>query len=131
MGHAKTVISLETEHFMHEFMSLLAWIANTLLFIASGIIIFDTMTKITATDQGAHHWTTDIGNIFILYLIVTVVRAAVLALFWILLAKLPGYGFNYRTFIILLHGALRGAVRGRTRSKHRAHLCATHLFLFF
>ena len=47
MGHAKTAISLETEHFMHEFMSLLAWIANTLLFIASGIIIFDTMTTIT------------------------------------------------------------------------------------
>ena len=111
MGHAKTAISLETEHFMHEFMSLLSWIANTLLFIASGIIIFDTMTNMNSEHQGEHAWSTDIANIFILYVIITVVRAAVLAFFWILLAKLPGYGFNYRTFIILLHGALRGAVR--------------------
>ena len=92
-------------------MSLLAWIANTLLFIVSGIIIFDTMSNIQTIGTETHPWWYTIINIFVLYGIITVVRAAVLALFWILLAKFPGYGFNYRTYIVLLHGALRGAVR--------------------
>ena len=108
---------------MHEFMSLLAWIANTLLFIASGIIIFDTMTNITDSHHGEQWWY-DITNIFVLYGIGTVVRAAMLALFWIILAKMPGYGFNYRTYIVLLHGALRGAVRFTKEEEEEEEVCA-------
>lgn len=95
----KTRISPEVEHFLHEFWELLAFIANTIIFIIVGVVIAE-QASITG------------GNLIILLILfvgVHIIRALVILLFFPIMRK-TGYGLPVKDAIVLWYGALRGAV---------------------
>ena len=95
----RTRISPEVEHFLHEFWELLAFIANTLIFLIVGVVISDNI-EFTAKD---------FLILILLYIGVHIVRAVVIAMFFPFMKK-AGYGLPKKDSYILWWGALRGAV---------------------
>ncbi len=92
-------IDERTREFMKLFWSLLAYVANTLIFIIIGIIISD---KVQFT------WS-DLIVLLIVYVGVNIIRALMITILYPLL-KRSGYGLSKREAVILSWGALRGAV---------------------
>ncbi len=95
----RTRISPEVNHFLHEFWELLAFIANTLIFLIVGVVISD---NIEFTGK-------DFLILALLYIGVHIVRAIVIAIFYPFMKK-AGYGLQKKDSYILWWGALRGAV---------------------
>jgi len=95
----KTRISPEVEHFLHEFWELLAFIANTLIFIIVGVVIAE---QVSVTGK-------NILILLILYVGVHLIRALVILMFYPVMRK-SGYGLPKKDAIIVWYGALRGAV---------------------
>ncbi len=95
----RTRISPEVEHFLHEFWELLAFIANTLIFIIVGVVIAEQ-----AVFTGR-----DFLILLIIYIGIHIVRAIVVALFFPLM-KNTGYGIDKKNAIVVWYGALRGAI---------------------
>eukprot|EP01135_Chromosphaera_perkinsii_P011598 Nk52_evm37s2449 gene=Nk52_evmTU37s2449 len=101
LNHYRTRISAEVEHFLHRFWHMIAYLANTLIFFLVGTEISQNAIQgITGRD-----W----GNLFIIYVCITVIRGAVLAGHWKPLLKV-GYHFKWQEGIIAWWGGLRGAV---------------------
>lgn len=95
----RTRISPEVEHFLHEFWELLAFIANTLIFIIVGVVIAE-QAVFTAND---------FLILLILYIGIHVVRAIVVTLFFPFM-KRTGYGLDKKNATVIWYGALRGAI---------------------
>ncbi len=95
----RTRISPEVEHFLHEFWELLAFIANTLIFLIVGVVISNNIV-FTARD---------FFILILLYIGIHIVRAVVIAIFFPVMKK-AGYGLQKKDSYILWWGALRGAV---------------------
>lgn len=95
----KTSISPEVKKFLHEFLELAVYIANTLIFIIVGVVI---SSRISFT-------LSDFFVLILLYIGVHVVRAIMIAVLYPLMKK-SGYGINLKDAIIAWFGALRGAV---------------------
>ncbi len=95
----KTRISPEVEHFLHEFWELLAFIANTLIFIIVGVVIAE---QVSVTGK-------NILILLILYVGVHLIRALVILIFYPVMRK-SGYGLPKKDAVIVWYGALRGAV---------------------
>ncbi|MCF8345997.1 MAG: cation:proton antiporter [Bacteroidales bacterium] len=95
----KTRISPEVEHFLHEFWELLAFIANTLIFIIVGVVIAE---QVSITGK-------NILILLILYVGVHLIRALVILIFYPVMRK-SGYGLPKKDAVIVWYGALRGAV---------------------
>ncbi|XP_074660935.1 sperm-specific sodium:proton exchanger-like [Tubulanus polymorphus] len=101
MSADKTSISPEVEAFLHRFWQMLAYLANTLIFILVGVLI---------VEQGLTAFTPiDAFYILALYCAVTVIRGLMILLFSPILSNL-GYGMSWRTGVVLTWGGLRGAV---------------------
>ncbi len=92
-------ISERARHFMKEFWELLAYIANTLIFIIIGVIIAEKVD---------FEWM-DLAVLLIVYVGVNIVRMAMIAIFYPIM-KRSGYGITKRESLILTWGALRGAL---------------------
>ncbi len=97
--HGVDKLDEKTRDFMKEFWGLLAYIANTLIFVIIGIIIAD---KVVFT------WH-DLIVLFLVYIGVNIVRMVMILTLYPLL-KRSGYGLSKREAVILSWGALRGAV---------------------
>ena len=95
----KTRISPEVEHFLHEFWELLAFIANTLIFIIVGVVIA----------QQAAFTRKNMVILLILYVGIHIIRALVIGFFYPILKK-AGYGLPIKEAVVVWYGALRGAV---------------------
>jgi len=95
----KTRITPEVQHFLHEFWEFAAFLANTLIFIIVGVVIAER--SIFSAN--------DFIILFIIYIIINIVRAIMLLMFYPLMKK-AGYGLNKEETVILWWGALRGAV---------------------
>ncbi len=87
------------QNFMKEFWGLLAYIANTLIFIIIGIIIAE---KVDFT------WA-DLAVLLVVYVGIHVARFLMITMLYPIL-KRNGYGLTKREGIILTWGALRGAL---------------------
>lgn len=95
----RTRISPEVEHFLHEFWELLAFIANTLIFIIVGVVIAE-QAVFTAND---------FLILLIIYIGIHIVRGIVVTMFYPLM-KRTGYGLNKKNAVVVWYGALRGAI---------------------
>lgn len=89
----------EVNHFMDQFWELMAYIANTLIFIIVGVVI---AMKIELS------WTSLLLVIFV-YVGVNIVRMLVISILYPFMKK-AGYGLTRRESFILAWGGLRGAL---------------------
>nr|8PCZ_A Chain A, Sperm-specific sodium proton exchanger [Strongylocentrotus purpuratus]8PCZ_B Chain B, Sperm-specific sodium proton exchanger [Strongylocentrotus purpuratus]8PD3_A Chain A, Sperm-specific sodium proton exchanger [Strongylocentrotus purpuratus]8PD5_A Chain A, Sperm-specific sodium proton exchanger [Strongylocentrotus purpuratus]8PD7_A Chain A, Sperm-specific sodium proton exchanger [Strongylocentrotus purpuratus]8PD8_A Chain A, Sperm-specific sodium proton exchanger [Strongylocentrot len=97
----KTSISPEVEVFLHRFWEMLAYLANTLIFMMVGVVV--TQKALVAVDK------MDWFYLIILYLAITIIRGMVISLFSPILSRI-GYGLTWRNAVIMTWGGLRGAV---------------------
>ena len=105
LSHHRQAISPEVEHTLHEFWETTVFLTNTLIFMLVGLVAssrqFDTITS------------TDIWYTLIAYLIITVVRGALLCLVYPLgpaLQKMSGWTLTKKDTVLVWWGGLRGAV---------------------
>ncbi|XP_048585520.1 sodium/hydrogen exchanger 10 isoform X2 [Nematostella vectensis] len=97
----KTSISPEVEVFLHRFWEMLAYLANTLIFIMAGVVI---------VEQTLHSFEPfDAFLLVVDYLGITVIRALVISSLSPILMHI-GYGFTWQTAVVVCWGGLRGAV---------------------
>ncbi|KAI5075495.1 hypothetical protein GOP47_0009571 [Adiantum capillus-veneris] len=94
----------ETQQSMHYFWEMVAYIANTLIFILSGVVIAEYILKSQNSIEGR-----DWGYLVLLYVFLQVTRIIVVVT---LLPGLQyfGYGLTWKEAIILTWAGLRGAV---------------------
>jgi len=98
-SYGRTKISPEVQHFLHQFWELAAFIANTLIFLIVGVVIAER-TVFTMND---------VLMLGIVYVIIFIVRAIVIALFYPVMKNI-GYGMTLKNAYVLWYGALRGAI---------------------
>jgi NhaP-type Na+/H+ or K+/H+ antiporter len=98
-GVGRTRISPEVEHFMHEFWEFTAFAANVIIFIVVGVVIA----------QKAEPTGMDFLILFLVYVIIHVVRAINMGMFYPFMKK-TGYGLPGKDAIVVWWGALRGAI---------------------
>ncbi|KAJ8023281.1 Sodium/hydrogen exchanger 10 [Holothuria leucospilota] len=97
----KTAISPEVEVFLHRFWEMLAYLANTLIFMLVGVLIVDkALANVDSID-----W----FYVITLYVGINTIRFFVIGLFSPILRHL-GYGLTWRNAVVLTWGGLRGAV---------------------
>jgi NhaP-type Na+/H+ or K+/H+ antiporter/CRP-like cAMP-binding protein len=99
-GKERARFSPEALDFLHHFWSMLAHVANTLIFLIVGLVIAD---RIELTDQQSWWLLAE------LYLGLLLIRAATIGLLLPLLKRL-GLGLSWDKALVLSWGALRGAV---------------------
>ena len=99
-GVGRTKFAPEVTDFLHHFWQMMAFIANTIIFLLVGIII---TTKINI--QHYEYWPV----LFLLYIGIMLIRTITIILFSPILKNI-GIGFNKEKAIILIWGGLRGAV---------------------
>ena len=100
-GHSgKTAVSPEVAHFLEEFWEEMGFIGNTLIFVVAGTVIGYKLPSFPASD---------FAQMFIMYLVCTVIRAIVLGLIYALF-RVFGIDIMYKDQIIATWAGLRGAV---------------------
>ncbi|KAL6579562.1 Son of sevenless 1 [Orobanche minor] len=103
---ARTAFKGESQQSLHLFWEMVAYIANTLIFILSGVVIAESIRKsesIFGTHE--HSW----GYLFLLYVLVQVARVVVVGVLFPFLQYFR-YGLDWKEAIILVWSGLRGAV---------------------
>ena len=96
----------ETEHSLHHFWEMLTFVANTVLFILTGVIIAKTTNESTLAGTLR---ASDLGWSIIVYFEVLFARAAVIGILYPILAR-RGYGLTLADAAVCWWGGLRGAV---------------------
>ncbi|SPT15706.1 unnamed protein product [Triticum aestivum] len=103
---AQTAFKGDNQQNLHHFWEMVAYIANTLIFILSGVIIADGVLQdnIHFERQG-----TPWGFLLLLYVYVQISHALVVIVLYPLLRHF-GYGLDVKEAIVLVWSGLRGAV---------------------
>jgi len=101
----KYFISIQAEETVHHFWEMVGFIANTLIFFISGVVVVQRMFADNPNIQLGR----DFLFLFILYVLIHVIRGFTVLVLGYPLAKM-GYGFNWPMGIVLVWGGLRGAV---------------------
>ena len=99
-GYGRVYISPEVEEYLHSFHGMLAHQAETVIFILSGIFVARQDFDLSSYD---------FISSFILYIVVHIVRAIVVAVLAPVL-RAQGYGLSLDRGILIVWGGLRGAV---------------------
>ncbi|EPS64886.1 hypothetical protein M569_09893, partial [Genlisea aurea] len=103
---ARTAFKGESQQSLHHFWEMVAYIANTLIFILSGVVIAESFfSSGNIYTTRANSW----GYLLLLYLFVQVSRVVVVCALFPLL-KYFGYGLDWKDAVILIWSGLRGAV---------------------
>jgi len=105
-GFGKTRISSESDHAVHAFWGLLGFVAETMIFLISGVIMGK---RLLGSDSVVEIEGRDWGMMFVLYISLHVVRGLMVLLFYKILQRY-GYSFDWRKGIVLTYSGLRGAV---------------------
>lgn len=103
---AKTAFKGESQQSMHHFWEMVSYIANTLIFILSGVVIAE---GILGGDNIFKIYDNSWGYLILLYALVLVSRAVVVGVLYPFLQYF-GYGLDLKEAFILVWGGLRGAV---------------------
>lgn len=111
----KTQISTESQHALHHVWGYVGFIAETLIFILSGVIIGDKIVLGTFYDP-EHAGKSlksielvDFAKVFAAYLMLHLVRFVCIMIFYPCLKKM-GYGMTMPQVIMCSYAGLRGAV---------------------
>ncbi|EWH11699.1 NhaP-type Na+/H+ and K+/H+ antiporter [Catenovulum agarivorans DS-2] len=99
-AQGRTRISAEVKHFLHQFWELMAYLANTLIFVLVGIIV---AVKIRLDDPQA--WL----MLAVLYIAILLIRGVSIISLSPLLKQI-GIGLTKHKSLVLIWGGLRGAV---------------------
>ncbi|XP_051144686.1 sodium/hydrogen exchanger 8 isoform X2 [Andrographis paniculata] len=103
---ARTAFKGESQQSLHHFWEMVAYIANTLIFILSGVVIAESVLRDDNIFKTYEHvW----GYLFLLYAFVQLSRVVVVGVLFPLL-KYFGYGLDFKEATILVWSGLRGAV---------------------
>ncbi|GMJ13363.1 ARABIDOPSIS SALT OVERLY SENSITIVE 1, SALT OVERLY SENSITIVE 1, ARABIDOPSIS NA+/H+ ANTIPORTER 7 [Hibiscus trionum] len=103
---AKTAFKGDGQQSLHHFWEMVAYIANTLIFILSGVVIAE---GILGDDKIFHNNGHSWGYLILLYIFVQVSRCIVVGALYPFLRYL-GYGLDLKEAVILIWSGLRGAV---------------------
>ncbi|XAR48001.1 hypothetical protein NMG60_11030667 [Bertholletia excelsa] len=105
-GVARTAFKGDGQQSLHHFWEMVAYIANTLIFILSGVIIAEgVLGSGIINENHGRSW----GYLFLLYFFVQVSRTIVVGVLYPFLRHF-GYGLDWKEAIILVWSGLRGAV---------------------
>jgi len=99
-SYGRTRISPEVTHFLHQFWEMMAYMANTLIFLIVGIVI---VLQVNINDVGM--WM----KLGALYLVLQVIRASSVFVLMPALKRI-GVGITKQKATVLIWGGLRGAV---------------------
>ncbi|XP_068469556.1 sodium/hydrogen exchanger 8 isoform X3 [Phaseolus vulgaris] len=102
---ARTAFKGESQQSLHHFWEMIAYIANTLIFILSGVVIAEGILSDNTVFYHGTSWT----HLLLLYAYVQVSRCIVVGVLFPFLRYL-GYGLDWKEAIILIWSGLRGAV---------------------
>ncbi|XP_050375031.1 sodium/hydrogen exchanger 8 isoform X3 [Argentina anserina] len=102
---AKTAFKGESQQSLHHFWEMIAYIANTLIFILSGVVIAEGFLSGDDILGDGKSW----AYLLLLYVYVQISRIIVVGVSFPLLRYL-GYGLEWKEAIILIWSGLRGAV---------------------
>ncbi|KAG7654305.1 Cation/H+ exchanger [Arabidopsis suecica] len=102
---ARTAFKGDSHQSLHHFWEMAAYIANTLVFILSGVIIAESVLSGQTISYKGNSW----SFLFLLYLYVQLSRCVVVGVLYPLLCR-SGYGLDWKESIILTWSGLRGAV---------------------
>ncbi|MCD7454418.1 Son of sevenless 1 [Datura stramonium] len=103
---AKTAFKGESQQSLHHFWEMVSYIANTLIFILSGVVIAE---GILSGDNIFKIYDNLWGYLILLYVLILVSRAVVVGVLYPFL-RYFGYGLDLKEAFILVWGGLRGAV---------------------
>ncbi|KAK8605306.1 hypothetical protein V6N13_102090 [Hibiscus sabdariffa] len=103
---AKTAFKGDGQQSLHHFWEMVSYIANTLIFILSGVVIAE---GILGDDKIFHNNEHSWGYLVLLYIFVQVLRCIVVGALYPLL-RYFGYGLDLKEATILTWSGLRGAV---------------------
>ncbi|XP_076893552.1 sodium/hydrogen exchanger 8-like [Bidens hawaiensis] len=103
---ARTAFKGEGQQSLHHFWEMVAYIANTLIFILSGVVIAE---GILGGDSILKHEENVWGYLILLYVFLQLSRAIVVGSLYPLL-RYFGYGLDWKEAIVLVWSGLRGAV---------------------
>lgn len=103
---ARTAFKGESQGSLHHFWEMVAYIANTLIFILSGVVIAEGVLQ---SDSIFKTYGNSWGYLFLLYVFVQVSRLVVVGVLFPFLQYF-GYGLDWKEAIILVWSGLRGAV---------------------
>ena len=98
------MISAESEHSVHHVWGYVGFIAETLIFILTGLILGERVTQ-----ESSIVWLDFIKLIFGTYPLLHVIRFLVLLMFWPCLKRM-GYGMTFKEVLLSTYAGLRGAV---------------------
>ena len=96
----------ETEHSLHHFWEMLTFVANTVLFILTGVIIAKTTTESTVEGTLSP---SDLGWGLLVYFEVLFARSVIVGMLYPILRRC-GYGLTPADAAVCVWGGLRGAV---------------------
>lgn len=99
-GPGRSRISPEVSHFLQQFWEVMAYFANTMIFLLAGFLIAPAF---------AHAGVTEWLWLLIIFISLLIIRALTILILSPLLARL-GLGMTRQKAIILIWGGLRGAV---------------------
>ncbi|XP_017226139.1 sodium/hydrogen exchanger 7 isoform X3 [Daucus carota subsp. sativus] len=103
---ARTAFTGDGQQSLHHFWEMVAYIANTLIFILSGVVIAESVLGNTTTFKSHEYsW----GYLILLYVFVQISRIAMVAVLYPCL-RYFGYGLDWREATVLVWSGLRGAV---------------------
>ncbi|XP_057992366.1 sodium/hydrogen exchanger 8 isoform X3 [Hevea brasiliensis] len=103
---ARTAFKGDGQQSLHHFWEMVAYIANTLIFILSGVVIAES---VLSSDNIFHNHGNSWGYLFLLYVFVQVSRFIVVGVLYPFL-RYFGYGLDWKEAAILIWSGLRGAV---------------------
>ncbi|XP_021727954.1 sodium/hydrogen exchanger 8-like [Chenopodium quinoa] len=103
---ARTAFKGESQQSLHHFWEMVAYIANTLIFILSGAVIAQ---GVLSSDNIFENHGTAWGYLILLYVYVLVARGVVVGVLYPFLCYF-GYGMEWKEAMILVWAGLRGAV---------------------
>ncbi|XP_076825235.1 sperm-specific sodium:proton exchanger-like [Clavelina lepadiformis] len=93
-------ITPAVDHFLHQFWEMLAYLANTLIFVIVGIIVVKHMDNMNIYD---------VGYMLVIYVCTTAIRALSIFSFFPFMKRL-GLDLSWRHVLVMTWGGLRGAV---------------------
>ncbi|KAK3222268.1 hypothetical protein Dsin_009293 [Dipteronia sinensis] len=103
---ARTAFKGESQQSLHYFWEMVAYIANTLIFILSGVVIAE---GVLSSDNIFENHGLSWGYLILLYIFVQVSRFVVVGTLYPFL-RYFGYGLDWKEATILIWSGLRGAV---------------------
>ncbi|GMN38291.1 hypothetical protein TIFTF001_007530, partial [Ficus carica] len=129
---ARTAFKGDGQQSLHHFWEMVAYIANTLIFILSGVVIAEDVLNDDAVFRNGNSW----AYLVLLYVYVQVARLVVVGVSFPFL-RYFGYGLDWKEAIILIWSGLRGAVAlslSLSRKSDSSSLLSSEtgtLFVFF